>query len=467
MKKVAFLAVVALFGLVATGSAQQNAAWNLLDSPVKVEAETSSAGEVVACSALVGGGTASLFEVDNEGASSPDEFLGNELFGSFRVFHTNELCAVLSTFTLAFPGTTATGLAWDHLAPATLFCVDAFSTGTIIQFSWPAGTPTGTSTPLAAGFPGVWGPLAIDRNVAGKIGYCEDIAADVVVQYNLVTDAVGCSFSNPDNGSGSGAYGNGLSPAAVPAGGGGKTLVVASGLITEGQVTRASQMDCTGMGAYGSWDIATPTGPSGEFFVNGIDEYSSAAYGGVALNAFGNVTGLQFIITQTVGIGDCQGKDAPDSNVVYVNASQGGGDFSEPIVNTNPLGLAIQLPPAGGNGKYVVHMDSGTPSSGTITALPASLGSTCFPFLIPPFGAGAPVSVWNNIGKTERVGASNYFGTPIANPAKAPAFFHTDANGDPVNLPGGSNWTLQGIIINPTASSPKGASVTNAVIMAL
>jgi hypothetical protein len=38
-----------------------------------------------------------------------------------------------------------------------------------------------------------------------------------------------------------------------------------------------------------------------------------------------------------------------------------------------------------------------------------------------------------------------------------------NANGDPANLLSGSTWILQGIIVNVASSSPKSASVTNAL----
>jgi hypothetical protein len=97
-----------------------------------------------------------------------------------------------------------------------------------------------------------------------------------------------------------------------------------------------------------------------------------------------------------------------------------------------------------------------------VTQLPASVGTVCFPFLSP---AATPVSVWNNLGKANLVGDSNYFGTPIANPAKAPAVFLYLPAGDTTNLPMGTSVTLQGIIIDPGSLSSKGGSATNAVIV--
>ena len=99
----------------------------------------------------------------------------------------------------------------------------------------------------------------------------------------------------------------------------------------------------------------------------------------------------------------------------------------------------------------------------TITTLPVDLGEMCFSPLVPPFGSAAPISVWKNIGQTEKVGATNFFGTAMADPPSAPAFFQQSVVGDSTNMPVGSEFTLQGVIINPASSSPKNASVTNAI----
>ena len=99
-----------------------------------------------------------------------------------------------------------------------------------------------------------------------------------------------------------------------------------------------------------------------------------------------------------------------------------------------------------------------------VDVLPASLGAMCFSPLIPPFGTGAPVAVWNGIGKANKVGSSNYFGTGIPDPARAPTTFLDLPAGDAVHFPICSRFTIQAIIANPAATSPKGFSVTNAVV---
>lgn len=471
MKKVAFLAAVAVLGLAVTGAAQQNSAWNLLESPYKIEAEFAGVGETLKCTAVVLGGTGSLFECDQIFGTAPVEFVGNELVGTYRVQNFDENCAMITSWSTTFTGPTLTGITVDEPGgQAVYWGLDPFGTGQIDDYVMFSGAPgPGTAVNVAPGFPGVWGPLALDNNqvipTVFHPAYSQDIAADQVVEYDLVSGSVGCSFANPDN-TGSGAFGNGMSEAVDPSACSGATLVMTSGTILEGQVTRGSQVDCSGTVCLTTWDMF-PTYVSGEFFVNGSEEFSAqtGAVGEKRYMVLGNVTSLAFNMGKPVGISDCQGADSPDSDVLYVNSSQGGGNYTVGIDNTAPLGLALQNPPAGGNGKYVVHLNGGSPSGGTITGLPAGLGSACHPLLIPPGGSAAPVCIWNNIGKTNKVGTSSYFGTPISSPPKAPVYFWTDANGDSANFPVTSQFTIQGVIINLGSSSPKNASVTNAVLI--
>ncbi len=147
--------------------------------------------------------------------------------------------------------------------------------------------------------------------------------------------------------------------------------------------------------------------------------------------------------------------------VLTVNGSS---DTEAPIeVGVNgPLDVRLVKPSTGGNGKFVAHANWGRPTSGTERVLPASIGTTCFPFLLD---AGAtPAAVWNNIGKTDRVGSSTYFnGDPLPDPARAPTSFLFRSNGAPGQLPVGTVVTFQAVMIDPNAASPKGVSTTNAV----
>ncbi len=159
---------------------------------------------------------------------------------------------------------------------------------------------------------------------------------------------------------------------------------------------------------------------------------------------------------------ECQGIDGVDK--LRVNFDN--GLSSEHVVTVDaegPIFMDMALPDAGGNGKFFVHMNVGAPSESTRIELGAGLGPMCHPILTSQ--GATPVAVWNALGKPERIGTSSYFGGAIADPGRAPEQFVVLASGDPVNLPVGSSFTLQGIILNPTATSPKGASVTNALLM--
>jgi len=132
----------------------------------------------------------------------------------------------------------------------------------------------------------------------------------------------------------------------------------------------------------------------------------------------------------------------------------------------NPISVAIQKPPAGGNGSFVVHADAGAPLGVGQTKLPSGVGTTCFPFLLPPTGTANPAGVWNSIGFAEIVGSSQYLdGTPIPDPDPAPTVIVSQILGDTTVLPVGTQYTFQGIIKDPGSSTPKLASTTNAVIL--
>ena len=144
-------------------------------------------------------------------------------------------------------------------------------------------------------------------------------------------------------------------------------------------------------------------------------------------------------------------------NVLFVDGSSGGEDRTVEIQDGDLISVTIVKPGAGGNGKFVLHANEGEPTSATQSPLPFSIGTTCFAFLL---GDGAaPVIVANNLGRTDLVGSSEYFGTPWADPDTADVhFFYPD-------VPVGTVLTFQGIIVDPGTVSPRGVSATNAVIL--
>lgn len=168
---------------------------------------------------------------------------------------------------------------------------------------------------------------------------------------------------------------------------------------------------------------------------------------------------------ESTAISSCQGIDGID----VVTVLTGGLDIESahvvPADAADSLSFFIDKPAGPGNGKFVAHLNAGTPSQTTITTLPAQLDESCFPFLIAPSGTATPSAVWNRIGKADKVGSSEFFGAGIPDPARAPTTFYSVASVDVGNMPIGSRWTLQAVIINAGATSPKGVSVTDAVIV--
>lgn len=174
-------------------------------------------------------------------------------------------------------------------------------------------------------------------------------------------------------------------------------------------------------------------------------------------------TGQTFVAPSAIA--DCQGVDGIDVLTIYTNGSDVESGYTVVADAGDPLAFEIVKPAGMGNGKFLAHMNTGAPTAGTITTLPAQLGDMCFAALLPPFGSAAPVAVWNNIGKINRVGSSNFFGVSSADPARAPTTFYSVASVDLANMPIGSTWTLQAVILNPAATSPKGASVSDAIVL--
>ena len=149
---------------------------------------------------------------------------------------------------------------------------------------------------------------------------------------------------------------------------------------------------------------------------------------------------------------------------LYVNGSTGDEERTITVDATDLLVAYVLQPPAGGNGKFVAHANAGAPSLDSLRVLPASVGTSCFEMLLPL--GGAPIAIWNNVGRPNQVGASQDFaGNSIPDPPRAPSIFLQLDAGDPDNLPPGTTITLQAAIIDPGSASEKGGSVTNAVVV--
>ncbi len=158
------------------------------------------------------------------------------------------------------------------------------------------------------------------------------------------------------------------------------------------------------------------------------------------------------------------GNITPTTDILFVNGSAGGAGRTVSVEEGTLLIASIVKPPAGGNGKFLVHTNFGAPNETTETVLPAQIGTFCFPVILQQ--GGDPDAVWNNIGKENRVGASMYFdGSPLTDPDRAPTSFLELFSGDTTNLPAGTTATFQAVIIDPDSPSAKGAATSNAVIL--
>lgn len=434
--------------------AQENALTSALDSPIKMQAEKYGGNESLVCS-LVLPASAALFGTDYDDAT--EVFVTNELFSPFRVFSFDRDCIPMSSWSTAIAaGATVTGIGYPNSTNGTTYWVcEPFGSATISEY-FIGGVATGSVLPVPAGG-SVWGSLVVDSNKMGEVLCINEIALDSTTCINAETGGtVICVYGNADNAGGGGAFGNGTSDAVAPGECSGQTLVNASGTITEGQVVRAGQYDCTGNdpACTDRWDFSI----TASTFINGIAEYASAA-GDRNMMCVDNTTSTLFALAAVLGIADCQPVD-PDMDLIWINGSQGGSDFALDVDTRSTLAVGIQRT-AAGNGEFAFHMVIGEPDQSTIMPL-RDLGNSCFRFILPL----APV-VSNNLGKTNLLGTSHYFGPPTADPAKAPTFVPTllQPNVDVGNLAAGTSWTSQLIALNGAASSRLGGALSNGVVM--
>lgn len=460
------LALAAVLLTNAAGHAQYNAATNLIDSPSKLPPGSRQfVGETVVCSIPLGQPGTALFGTDTvDPDADPLTFISGEINPPFRVFKTDEQCNLISSWTTAAGAATSmTGIAAGLPQLETYWAVHPSPTPLVAEYRLGTGVPTGRVCLLPTFSPGPFGPLVIDSNVGpmSELAYVEDITSDNIFGINLANCMQFCTFRNPDD-DGSGAFGNGLGDAAYPSQCNGSTLVISSGMRIEGGVTRVSQIDCSANVCPDTWDL-TNVGGGFNSFLNGIDEFApTAAFAGPTsavryIVVIDNLTGEKRIVCKPVGLMECQGPD-PEGDVLQVNGSDGGTDYVEEIDPTGSVSTSI-LEIVGSNRKFVFHFNEGIPDATTVTPL-LDLGSSCFPFI-----GGMPRIVANNIGKTNAVGGSSYFGVSQPNPSKAPTFIDpTQATLDIANIPSGTQWTGQAVAHNPAASSVRGASLTNAIV---
>ena len=437
--------------------AQRSAEVDMVLPPVSTQPPTYQAVEDIKCRVAFSSSSDPVFGVSEiKGTSNPVEFLVSAQLTPFRVFRIDENCSILSSWSTSTSATSMLGCAYDTATTTTYWLVQNSIPKSIVEFELGTGSPTGRSFPI--GNVGVPAPLCTNDNtaVANDMAY-ENIASDIIQLVDPVAGQFACTFANPDD-TGGGAFGNGIDDsvdASIA------DFVVSSGAISDTQVVRAGEYDCTSSNP-DTWNFINSVVPIGGTFPQSFAEFTASGGETCMMLAEGALNEV-FVLRPSRGISDCQGVDSADEKIATVNFSSGSRGFSLLLGVASPLVFRMERPDAGGSGEYVAYWNAGPPNDSSITVLPADLGPICHPMLStrPP----TEMAIFNNAGKEPRIGASTYFGAAIADPPLAPTVVRQNAAGDPSNMPAGSCWTMQGIIYNPAASSFKEASVTNAVLV--
>ncbi len=456
LSTIALLALLLSLALTIDAAAQQNAETALYLPPYTMEYdETQAQGDAIDCSLSF---TGSIFGVSEiKGTTNPVEFIIGTQTAPYAMYRIDENCNLISSWSTVSIAASNLGVAFDTQTNNTYWMIQHQpSPRQVIEYQMGTGVATGRSFVL--GTAGLPGPLCTNDNSGVPYDmYYEDIANDTIYQFNPVQMTFGCTFLNPDQ-MGQGAFGNGLDDAVDPSAcGTNAELVATSGTGAEGMVTRAGQFDCNG-GCPDTWNFVDTLTPAGVTFIQSFAEYTSSAGQKRAMVADGIINTV-FVTQQKKGLSNCQGVD--NEILFKINLQAGGTDFIVQLPATNFLQVNASAPSGGGNGKFVHWWNAGLPDETTINSLPAQLGPICFPMLdVRP---ATEMAIFNNIGRTNRLGASHYFGATIADPPKAPSIMWSNPSGDTTNMPAGSCWTMQGIMINPAASSSRPASVSNAV----
>lgn len=140
-------------------------------------------------------------------------------------------------------------------------------------------------------------------------------------------------------------------------------------------------------------------------------------------------------------------------NVLFLNGSIGNAERIVQVAPGATITVNLAASSSGPNpGPFVMYLQLGAPTSGTVVSLPQGLGLMCFG---NPITGGTATKTWNNIGRRNRIGHPDF----PSNPAPS----------TPIHAPGGTNQsvtaTLQAIILDDGSAAGMPASVTNAVIL--
>jgi len=202
-------------------------------------------------------------------------------------------------------------------------------------------------------------------------------------------------------------------------------------------------------------------------WVNG--SFASMSQVKVDLSSFAPATGA--ILRFRAGFDSCCGPGASggwqiDDVSVMAPGSDGTGGEDYTVVTgaTQPLTIAIDEAPGrigdGGTSRACVYAWVGEPGDGDVVEIPKGLGKMCFgPWIIRTRN---PKKIWNAIGQTTKLGASNMPNPPVI--PDGGTFFL-------VNKPGGVGFaavaTFQGVIQDPCSQGSVPFSITNGIKLVL
>jgi HYR domain-containing protein/IPT/TIG domain-containing protein/WD40 repeat protein len=142
-------------------------------------------------------------------------------------------------------------------------------------------------------------------------------------------------------------------------------------------------------------------------------------------------------------------------NVLTVNGSIGDANREVFALVNTPLRGDVAVPSSRTSARFVMYAWFGLPGAANVKPQPAQLGSTIFPTPLTRACTPQPRKIWNNVGSESQLGTPTYPSSP------APSILFAVNHG----LRQALVASFQGFIRDDGAGSPRGFSVTNAVIL--
>jgi hypothetical protein len=142
-------------------------------------------------------------------------------------------------------------------------------------------------------------------------------------------------------------------------------------------------------------------------------------------------------------------------NVLTVNGSIGDANREVFVLVNEPIRADVAAPSSRTTSRFAMYAWFGLPGAANVKPQPAQLGSTIFPTPLTRACTPQPRKIWNNVGSENQLGVPSYPSSP------APSILFVVNRGLRQPLVA----AFQGFIRDDGAGSPRGFSVTNAVIL--